>query len=383
MSTLAKKVLVAGFFDLLHSGHVRFLEEAAQFGEVYISVGSDENSATTKHKIPIYSAEERAYLLRSLKFVKEVRISEEIGPLSFLSYLKEIEPDYFVVNDDGATAQKREVCASHNVKYVELKRTAPAGFLARSSTALAQIDHIPLRLDIVGFYDQVLLNSVMPGSVILASLDSIPADDRSGMSSSTRHIIRKVFGNRLPLHLSSHEIAKTIFAIENPPGHKYISGVVDQLGICLPGINRLKFDNSHWPYRIESIDDPNILEWLSSIVFLKQTKPRPAGYEVFQGRENFSKKLLQLHNDLSEETWGAIQQMDTKKFGKLISDVCDCQQAMIPGYVADQTVGVLQEIKKHHLGVKLMGAGGYGYMMVVSNKPSPDFLKLSIRDAKA
>ena len=102
MSTIAKKVLVAGFFDLLHSGHVRFLEEAAQFGDVYVSLGSSENSATTKHKIPIYSAEERAYMLRSLKFVKDVRISEEIGPLSFISYLKETVHLPLVVGADDS-----------------------------------------------------------------------------------------------------------------------------------------------------------------------------------------------------------------------------------------------------------------------------------------
>ena len=37
------KVLVAGFFDLFHSGHLAFLEESASFGDLYVSVGSDAN----------------------------------------------------------------------------------------------------------------------------------------------------------------------------------------------------------------------------------------------------------------------------------------------------------------------------------------------------
>ena len=36
-----KKVFVSGCFDMLHSGHVRFLEEAAGLGDVYVAVGND------------------------------------------------------------------------------------------------------------------------------------------------------------------------------------------------------------------------------------------------------------------------------------------------------------------------------------------------------
>ena len=43
-----KKVLVAGFFDLFHSGHARFLEEASSYGNLSVVVGSDENSPKKK-----------------------------------------------------------------------------------------------------------------------------------------------------------------------------------------------------------------------------------------------------------------------------------------------------------------------------------------------
>ena len=39
-----RTVLVAGFFDLFHSGHARFLERAAEFGKLTVVIGSDENS---------------------------------------------------------------------------------------------------------------------------------------------------------------------------------------------------------------------------------------------------------------------------------------------------------------------------------------------------
>ena len=38
-----KKVLVSGCYDLLHSGHIAFFKDAARYGDLYVSVGSDEN----------------------------------------------------------------------------------------------------------------------------------------------------------------------------------------------------------------------------------------------------------------------------------------------------------------------------------------------------
>ena len=129
---MRKKVLVAGFFDLLHSGHIRFLEESSQFGDVYVSLGTDENSLTTKNKTPIFPAEERKYILESLRYVKQVKISKgEVGPDSFISYLNEIKPDYFVTNEDGnALSLKQKICTENSIKYVELKRTPPRFFEA-------------------------------------------------------------------------------------------------------------------------------------------------------------------------------------------------------------------------------------------------------------
>ena len=38
-----KKVMVTGCFDMVHSGHVAFLNEAKKFGEVYACIGNDDN----------------------------------------------------------------------------------------------------------------------------------------------------------------------------------------------------------------------------------------------------------------------------------------------------------------------------------------------------
>ena len=49
---MAKKVFVSGCYDLLHSGHVEFFRQAAEYGDLYVGIGSDatiqENINTTR-----------------------------------------------------------------------------------------------------------------------------------------------------------------------------------------------------------------------------------------------------------------------------------------------------------------------------------------------
>ena len=40
-ATEKKKVFVSGCYDMLHSGHVAFFEEASKLGELYVGIGSD------------------------------------------------------------------------------------------------------------------------------------------------------------------------------------------------------------------------------------------------------------------------------------------------------------------------------------------------------
>jgi cytidyltransferase-like protein len=371
-----KKVLVAGFFDLFHSGHARFLEEASSYGKLSVVAGSDENSLINKGKRPVYTQKERCYILSSLKFVSKVLSPEDCTSLNFATFLE--DHDIFIVNEDGHTEEKQNLCESKGVEYIVLKREPLTGLRENSSTSVKeQINLIPQRLDIVGFFDQKLLNSVYPGSVILANIKPIEAEERSGLSSSTTKVINKIFGPCLPKHLAPIELAKIVFAVENPPDRKYISGVVDQLGICLPGINRLHFKNEYFPSLVQEVPI-EIRKWLSKYTYLKQTKPRPNGYEVFDGRENFKEGNVKNLSDLGSKVWNAIQNKDIINLGRFLNETHEAQKNMIPGYESDYSLNILKGIKNNHIGTKLMGAGGYGYAMVLTEKPEKDFIKVSI-----
>jgi rfaE bifunctional protein nucleotidyltransferase chain/domain len=103
------KVWVNGTFDVLHRGHIELLEYASKFGIVRVGIDTDERVRTLKGKSrPINRWSDRAYLLRSIKFV------DSVVPFSSDNEL-EIEialwgPKYMVV---GSDYKDKKVIGSH------------------------------------------------------------------------------------------------------------------------------------------------------------------------------------------------------------------------------------------------------------------------------
>jgi cytidyltransferase-like protein len=133
----ARKVLVTGCFDWFHSGHVRFFEETASLGDLYVVVGHDENVRLLKGEgHPLFPAEERRYMVGSVRFVKQALISTGHGWMDAEPEIDAVKPDMYVVNEDGDKPEKREFCKERGLEYVVLKRTPAAGLPRRESTHL-------------------------------------------------------------------------------------------------------------------------------------------------------------------------------------------------------------------------------------------------------
>jgi cytidyltransferase-like protein len=133
----ARKVLVTGCFDWFHSGHVRFFEETASLGDLYVVVGHDENVRLLKGEgHPLFPAEERRYMVGAVRFVKQALISTGHGWMDAEPEIEAIQPDMYVVNEDGDKPEKREFCRERGLEYVVLKRTPAAGLPRRESTHL-------------------------------------------------------------------------------------------------------------------------------------------------------------------------------------------------------------------------------------------------------
>ena len=92
---MPKKVFVSGCFDMLHSGHVAFFEEAAGHGDLYVGIGSDRTISDLKGRRTINGERERLYMIKSLRCVKDAWINRGSGLLDFEHELREMKPDIF------------------------------------------------------------------------------------------------------------------------------------------------------------------------------------------------------------------------------------------------------------------------------------------------
>ena len=97
-----KIILTSGVFDLLHLGHVKYLEEAKKAGgrnaELIVIVARDSTVKKRKGKKPIISENQRRALVESLKVVDEALLGYEKFDIG--KVIERINPDIIAVGYD-------------------------------------------------------------------------------------------------------------------------------------------------------------------------------------------------------------------------------------------------------------------------------------------
>jgi len=94
------KIFVNGTFDVLHYGHFKLLEAAAQLGDkLYVAIDTDERIKEKKgeHR-PFHNIMERKEMLESIVFVDKVFTFDSDEELTTL--IKAINPDIYVIGSD-------------------------------------------------------------------------------------------------------------------------------------------------------------------------------------------------------------------------------------------------------------------------------------------
>ncbi|HEX9935038.1 MAG TPA: adenylyltransferase/cytidyltransferase family protein [bacterium] len=374
------KVFVSGCFDMLHSGHVAFFKEAAGYGDLVVGIGSDQTIAELKGRPTIYSQEERRYMISELRCVKECRINRGRGILDFLEELDDIRPHALIVNEDGHTQEKAEICRTRNIRYIVLKREPHTGLPRRSTTDLRTGATIPYRIDIAGTWiDQPYVSKYHPGAAVLVSIEpTIEFFERSGMASSTRRTAYQLWPAGIP-DGKPEEMAKMLFYYDNPPGTKEVSGSQDALGIVMPGLNNVFYDGKgYWPTSIESVYDEDVLTWLENHIRMVTLWPRPEGFNVLADTHINQENVFNLAT-AAENCWKAILDKDLEKFGAQFRNSFEAQVAMFPAMVNDKICQVIDMYKEKVFGWKLTGAGGGGYLVLVTERDVEKTIKIKIR----
>jgi len=374
-----KKVFVSGCFDMLHSGHVRFLEEAAAYGDVHVGIGSDHTVKELKGRYPINTQEERKYMLEALRHVKTCLINKGSGIMDFLEDLDRISPDCFLVNEDGNTPAKMRLCRRLGIRYVVLKRNPRANLPARSTTSLRRECQIPYRIDLAGgWLDQPFVSKHGAGPVLVISVEpTIEFNERSGMASSSRRRAIELWQTDIPGG-DREKLARVLFSYENPPGTTEFSGSQDALGIVLPGLNRLDYQGNYWPIKITPVHQEETLRWLEEHLRLIPLGPRQGSFQVLKDKRITPARVRALAA-AADQCWKAIRQRKVEELGRQMRASFEAQVSMFPRMANPDVTSAIRQYAPGALGWKLSGAGGGGYLILVSRHNVRGAIKIRIR----
>ena len=121
-----KTIIVSGFFNPLHGGHLDMIEAAAQLGDrLVVIVNNDIQQVMKKDKI-ILSEQNRARLLGALRDVDEVVVALDDDPtvIKTLRHIAEKYPDDTLVfanggdRDSEKAVPETDVCHEYNIEML-------------------------------------------------------------------------------------------------------------------------------------------------------------------------------------------------------------------------------------------------------------------------
>jgi len=145
-------VTVTGSFDKLRSKHVRFLEEAAKWGNVHVGLWSDETLQALEGRPPRFPEQERRYLLQSLRFVHQVTLVRGIIAPHALPDLEAVQPHTWIVDEESDAPGKRAYAEARGIQYRVIRNQDLSGFPVPSFAPPA-FDRARKRVIVTGCFD--------------------------------------------------------------------------------------------------------------------------------------------------------------------------------------------------------------------------------------
>ncbi len=97
-------VMAFGCFDILHPGHIAYLEEASKLGdELVVVVARDHAIRVGKNREPVFDEKSRLHLVGSLKFVTKAILGHKTD---YFSLIKKLRPDIIALGYDQPPGKK-------------------------------------------------------------------------------------------------------------------------------------------------------------------------------------------------------------------------------------------------------------------------------------
>lgn len=114
-----KKVVVSGYFDPLHIGHIDLMRRAKELGDYLIAIVNNDHQCTLKKGKPFMPQEERLEIIKALEMVDEVVLSID-EDRTINKTLEMVNPDIFANGGYKKTGRisEQDVCERLNIEIV-------------------------------------------------------------------------------------------------------------------------------------------------------------------------------------------------------------------------------------------------------------------------
>ena len=146
----------------------------------------------------------------------------------------------------------------------------------------------------------------------------------------------------------------------------------------MPGLNRHYYDKEYWPVKIESVHDEDTLKWLEDRLYMVMLWPRKGGLNLLKDTQINPENVSELAN-AAASCWESILQKDFAGFCSHVKSSFEAQVKMFPHMLPEEIQKVIESYSDKAKAWKLAGAGGGGYLVLVSEEEIPGAMKIKIR----
>lgn len=155
---MTPRIAVSGAFDDLRSHHLRFLQAAAQLGDLTVLLWPDRALQHITGQPPKFPEAERLYFLNAVRYVSAVRLVS--GPVEpdALPEVPGFRPDVWVVGDCRANDAQQAHAAARGIEYQVLRRERMSDFPDPTPQEGDAVEHVPTgnrKVVVTGCYDWV------------------------------------------------------------------------------------------------------------------------------------------------------------------------------------------------------------------------------------
>ncbi|KKM82077.1 hypothetical protein LCGC14_1323170 [marine sediment metagenome] len=120
-----KIIIVSGYWNPIHIGHIAYLREAKKLGDYLIVIVNNDNQVKLKGSVPFMNEKERVEIVKAIRYVDEVILSDDIDKtvcytIGIIKYCYFDDEVFFVKGGDRDinNIPEKDTCNRLNIKMI-------------------------------------------------------------------------------------------------------------------------------------------------------------------------------------------------------------------------------------------------------------------------